>query len=72
MNQEVSYYLEENRQVRACSSNDEGQLGNGTFVNASKKDPAVAIKLSVKILDLCTGQSSQSTHLIGYSVVYII
>ena len=38
----------------------EGQLGDGTSVNASKKDPVVVtIKLFVKILDLGTGPSSQ-------------
>ena len=69
-NQESSYYLYENGQARSCGRNDEGQLGDGTFVNSSRKVPAVAVKLSVEILDLGSGPSSQSIFFITDGDVY--
>ena len=70
-NQESSYYLYKNDQIRACGWNDEGQLGDGTLVNTRKKDQVVAIKLSVEVLDLSAGTSSQSAFFVTDGTVYV-
>ena len=69
-NQESSYYLYENGEARACGRNDEGQLGDGTFINTSTKNTVVAVKLSVEILDLAAGPSSQSVFFMTDGDVY--
>ena len=68
--EESSYYLFANGEVRACGRNDEGQLGDGTFVNTNKQQPVTSVKLSAQILDLGSGPSSQSIFFITDGDVY--
>ena len=65
---ESSYFLLENGSVKACGRNDEGQLGDGTFVNNEFVD--VAIPLKDKVSNLGSGPSSQSAFFFGENGVY--
>lgn len=67
---ESSYFLFENGVARACGRNDEGQLGNGNFVNTSEEEPIVQVDLDEKILRLGSGPSSQSIFFIGEDGVW--
>ena len=60
----------QNGECRACGRNDEGQLGDGTFVGTSKENPAVPVKLSAEILDLGAGPSAQSVFFVTDGDVY--
>lgn len=69
-NRESSYFLYEDGTARSCGRNDEGQLGNGDFINTSQKEPIVRVNLNKKILSLGSGPSSQSVFFIGEENVW--
>ena len=63
---ESSYFLLENGSVKACGRNDEGQLGDGTFVN----NEFVTVAIEDKVSNLGSGPSSQSVFFFGQNYVY--
>lgn len=70
-NRESSYFLFEDGKVRSCGRNDEGQLGNGDFINSeSQKTPIVDVDLKKDVLRLGSGPSSQSVFFILEEEVY--
>ncbi len=68
-NRESSYYLFDDGTAVACGRNDEGQLGDGTFVNTSEDDPIVAVKQK-GIRRIGTGPSAQSVFFVKDDSVY--
>ena len=60
---ESSYFLFENGSVGACGRNDEGQLGDGTFIDQEYTE--VDIPKGEKIYKLGSGPSAQSVFFIG-------
>jgi len=69
-NKESSYFLFSNGDVRACGRNDEGQLGNGNFLDTDEKDPIVKVKLNEDIVRLGSGPSSESVFFISDTSVW--
>ena len=68
---ESSYFLLEDGTARSCGRNDEGQLGDGTFLNSSEKKPIVTVKLDKgDIESLGSGASAQSVFFIGKDQVW--
>jgi alpha-tubulin suppressor-like RCC1 family protein len=65
---ESSYFLLESGLVKACGRNDEGQLGDGTFVNNEFTD--VLIPKEDIVSNLGSGPSSQSVFFFGENAVY--
>lgn len=65
---ESSYFLFLDGTVASCGRNDEGQLGDGTFVDSDKTD--VVIPDDDKIVGLGSGPSSQSAFFIAENTVY--
>lgn len=63
---ESSYFLIANGVVKSCGRNDEGQLGDGTFVNSEFTEVAVSETVS----NLGSGPSSQSAFFFGENAVY--
>ncbi|EJK48018.1 hypothetical protein THAOC_33222, partial [Thalassiosira oceanica] len=61
---ESSYYLFEDGSARSCGRNDEGQLGNGDFVNTDEETPIVDVDIDDEILRIESGPSSQSVFFI--------
>jgi alpha-tubulin suppressor-like RCC1 family protein len=62
---ESSYFLFSDGWVGSCGRNNEGQLGDGTFIDRDKT--AVIIPHGDKIVGLGSGPSSQSVFFIGES-----
>ena len=62
---ESSYFLFSDGSVGSCGRNNEGQLGDGTFIDRDKT--AVIIPHDDKIVGLGSGPSSQSVFFIGES-----
>jgi len=54
--------------VSSCGRNDEGQLGDGTFIDNDKT--SVVIPDDENIVGLGSGPSSQSVFFIGENIVY--
>jgi alpha-tubulin suppressor-like RCC1 family protein len=69
-NRESSYFLFTDGTAVACGRNDEGQLGDGTFVNTSEGNPIVNVNLKEQILEIGTGPSAQSVFFITENSVY--
>jgi hypothetical protein len=63
---ESSYFLLDDGSVKACGRNDEGQLGDGTFVNNEFTD----VLLNDTVSNLGSGPSSQSVFFFGEDAVY--
>ncbi|KAL7527838.1 hypothetical protein ACHAXR_002156, partial [Thalassiosira sp. AJA248-18] len=61
---ESSYFLYENGSVDSCGRNDEGQLGDGTFVD-SDTPVKVDIPQNSRIREIGSGPSSQSVFFIA-------
>ena len=68
--QESSYLLFDSGEIGACGRNDEGQLGDGTFLSTSKKNPIVTVDLAADVRKLGSGPSSQSVFFIADGDVY--
>lgn len=64
-NRESSYFLYDNGVVRSCGRNDEGQLGNGDFINTSEERPIVKVDLKPKVEKLGSGPSAQSVFFVA-------
>jgi alpha-tubulin suppressor-like RCC1 family protein len=65
---ESSYFLREDGSVRSCGRNDEGQLGDGTFID---KEFAVVNIPNDDIVDILgSGASSQSVFFVASDKVY--
>ena len=69
-NRESSYYLFKDGKAVSCGRNDEGQLGDGTFVNTSKNKPITMVKLNEKIRKIGTGPSAQSAFFVTDDSIY--
>ena len=69
-NKESSYFLFENGEARSCGRNDEGQLGNGNFVDTDEDTPIVKVALKEDIVRLGSGPSSESVFFIGEREVW--
>jgi alpha-tubulin suppressor-like RCC1 family protein len=67
---ESSYFLFEDGTAVSCGRNDEGQLGDGTFINTSKEKTFVNVKLQEKIRKIGSGPSSQSVFFVTDNSVY--
>jgi alpha-tubulin suppressor-like RCC1 family protein len=65
---ESSYFLFTDATVGSCGRNDEGQLGDGTFIDQVRT--SVIIPNSEPIIRLGSGPSSQSAFFIGEAIVY--
>ena len=65
---ESSYFLLDNGAVKACGRNDEGQLGDGTYVDNEFVD--VIIPNNEAITNLGSGPSSQSVFFFGENAVF--
>jgi len=62
---ESSYFLFDDGKARSCGRNDEGQLGNGDFINSeSQKKPIVDVDVEEDIIRIGSGPSSQSVFFI--------
>ena len=61
---ESSYFLHPDGSVESCGRNDEGQLGDGTFVD-SLAPVEVDVPNGVEILRLGSGPSSQSAFFVA-------
>lgn len=68
-NRESSYFLFDDGTAVSCGRNDEGQLGDGSFVNTSEDEPIVTVKLK-GIRKIGTGPSAQSVFFIKDDSVY--
>lgn len=68
--QESSYFLYDDGTVKSCGINDEGQLGNGDFVNTSQKKPIVKVDIKEKVRRLGSGPSAQSIFFIADESVW--
>lgn len=67
---ESAYFLYDDGEVRSCGRNDEGQLGNGNFINSSPDDPVVTVNLDEKVVSLGSGPSAQTVFFIGEENVW--
>lgn len=67
---ESSYFLFEDGTAQSCGRNDEGQLGDGTFVNSNEGSVVKDVDVSEKIINLGSGPSSQSVFFIGEKNVW--
>jgi alpha-tubulin suppressor-like RCC1 family protein len=65
---ESSYFLLKNGVVKACGRNDEGQLGDGTFVD--NEYATVDIPDGNVITSIGSGSSAQSVFLFGQTSVF--
>lgn len=65
---ESSYFLLSNGSVKACGRNDEGQLGDGTFVSSEFTDVNIPDPFTVS--NLGSGPSSQSVFFFGEEAVF--
>jgi alpha-tubulin suppressor-like RCC1 family protein len=65
---ESSYFLFDDGTVSSCGRNNEGQLGDGTFVD--NKQTSVLIPDNDIIVGLGSGPSSNSAFFIGKKAVY--
>eukprot|EP00804_Cyclotella_cryptica_P007661 CCRYP_015247-RB/>CCRYP_015247-RB protein AED:0.17 eAED:0.17 QI:1704/1/1/1/0.82/0.91/24/1518/1368 len=65
---ESSYFLLSNGEVKACGRNDEGQLGDGTFVD--NEFVTVVIPTGEAISNVGSGPSSQSAFFFGENSVF--
>lgn len=65
---ESSYFLLKNGGVRACGRNDEGQLGDGSFVDNEFVN--VDIPEDIAITSIGAGPSSQSAFFFGKDAVF--
>jgi len=65
---ESSYFLLDDGSVKSCGRNDEGQLGDGTFINNEFAD--VNIPKNEKVSNLGSGPSSQSVFFWGENEVF--
>ena len=68
-NRESSYYLFDDGTAVSCGRNDEGQLGDGTFINTSEDKPIVSVKQK-GIRKIGTGPSAQSVFFVTDDSVY--
>ena len=68
-NRESSYYLFDDGTAVSCGRNDEGQLGDGTFVNTGEDDPIVGVKLK-GIRRIGTGPSAQTVFFVTDDSVF--
>jgi len=68
---ESSYFLFADGKARSCGRNDEGQLGNGDFINSeSQKNPIVDVNVDKDIKRIGSGPSSQSVFFISAEDVW--
>jgi hypothetical protein len=65
---ESSYFLLKNGVVKACGRNDEGQLGDGTFVD--NEYATVDIPHGNAITSIGSGSSAQSVFFFGQTSVF--
>lgn len=65
---ESSYFLLGNGMIKACGRNDEGQLGDGSFVDSAFV--TVDIPDGNVMIDIASGPSSQSAFFFGQSSVF--
>ncbi|KAL7519364.1 hypothetical protein ACHAWX_004128, partial [Stephanocyclus meneghinianus] len=65
---ESSYFLLGNGMIKACGRNDEGQLGDGSFVDNAFV--TVDIPDGNVMIDIASGPSSQSAFFFGQSSVF--
>lgn len=65
---ETSYFLLRNGSVKACGRNDEGQLGDGTFID--NEFVTVDIPEDNVITSIGSGPSSQSAFFFGETAVF--
>jgi alpha-tubulin suppressor-like RCC1 family protein len=69
---ESSFFLYDDGSAQSCGKNDEGQLGDGSFIMSSAEAPIVNVLIpdSDFIERIGSGPSSQSAFFIGKESVY--